>query len=148
MKKTEYKQGLVTKPVYEIGRNIAAKGRQFPTMTYMSNDLVPGSNVYVEFSWIWEVPEPNPLIGEHQHEYDQIVLHIGSDPNNPEDLGAEFEIGIDGEPITINRTHSLYLPKGLKHGPIKWRRVDKPIIEMTIVLGAGTAEAASPGGLK
>ncbi len=58
MKKAEYKHGLVTKPIYEVGRNITVKGRQFPTMTYMSNDLVPGSDVYVEFSWIWEVPEP------------------------------------------------------------------------------------------
>ena len=148
MSKKQYEKNLVTKPVYEIGRNINVKGRQFPTMTYMSSDLVPGTDNYVEFSWIWEVPEPNPLIAEHQHDYDQIVLHIGSDPGNPEDLGAEFEIGIDGEPVTINKTHSLYLPKGLKHGPVTWKRVDRPVIEMTIKLGGGSVEAVSPGGLR
>jgi len=148
MKKMEDKKILVTKPVYEVGRNVVVKGRQFPPMTYLNNELVPGCNVYVEFSWIWEVPQPNPLIFEHSHDYDQIMLHIGSDPNQPEDLGAEFEIGIEGESIAIDRTHSLYLPKGLKHGPIKWKRVDRPIIEMTIVLGAGTVEVAKLGGLK
>lgn len=148
MKETGNNKILVTKPIYEIGRNITVKNRQLPSMTYMSNELVPGCNVYVEFSWIWGVPDPNPLIMEHYHDQDQIVLHIGSDPKNPEDLGAEFEIKIDGKPFLINRTHSLYLPKGLKHGPVTWKKVDRPIIEMTIVLNAGTADAAKPGGLK
>jgi hypothetical protein len=146
--KTKYEKNVIRKPIYEVGRNIVVKGRQLPSMTYMSNELVPGCNVYVEFSWIWDVPQPNPLLLEHYHDYDQIGLHIGSDPNNPEDLGGEFEIGIGGEPFTINTTHSLYLPKGLKHGPMTWKRVDRPVLEMTIVLGAGTVEAAKPGGLK
>jgi hypothetical protein len=148
MKKSPQKKTLVTKPAYEVGRNTAVTGRRLPSMTYMSNEFVPGCNVYVEYGWIWAVPDPNPLIGEHTHDYDQIALHIGTDPKNPEDLGAEFEMVIDGEPVTINKTHSLYLPKGLKHGPVTWKRVDRPVIEMTITLGGGTAKAVSPGGLK
>ena len=148
MKKSPHKKTLITKPAYEVGRNTAVTGRRLPSLTYMSNEFVPGCNVYVEYGWIWAVPEPNPLIGEHAHDYDQIALHIGTDPRNPEDLGAEFEMIIDGEPVKINKTHSLYLPKGLKHGPITWKRVDRPVIEMTITLGGGTVEAVSPGGLK
>ena len=148
MKKSSHKMTLVTKPAYEVGRNTVVTGRRLPSMTYMSNEFVPGCDVYVEYGWIWAVPDPNPLIGEHTHEYDQIALHIGTDPKNPEDLGAEFEIVIDGEPVTINKTHSLYLPKGLKHGPVTWKRVDRPVIEMTITLGGGTVEAVSPGALK
>jgi hypothetical protein len=41
--------------------------------------------------WIYEMPDPNPHINEHIHEnYDEIVIHIGGDSNNPEDLGAEM----------------------------------------------------------
>ena len=148
MKKSSHKMTLVTKPAYEVGRNTVVTGRRLPSMTYMSNEFVPGCDVYVEYGWIWAVPDPNPLIGEHTHDYDQIALHIGTDPKNPENLGAEFEIVIDGEPVTINKTHSLYLPKGLKHGPVTWKRVDRPVIEMTITLGGGTVEAVSPGALK
>ena len=148
MKKSPQKKTLVTKPAYEVGRNTAVTGRRLPSMTYMSNEFVPGCDVYVEYGWIWAVPDPNPLIGEHTHDYDQIALHIGTDPKNPEDLGAEFEMVIDGETVTINKTHSLYLPKGLKHGPITWKRVDRPVIEMTITLGGGTVDAVSPGGLQ
>ena len=148
MKKNPPKKTLITKPAYEVGCNTVVTGRRLPSLTYMSNEFVPGCNVYVEYGWIWAVPEPNPLIGEHAHDYDQIALHIGTDPHNPEDLGAEFEMIIDGEPVTINKTHSLYLPKGLKHGPITWKRVDRPVIEMTITLGGGTVAAVAPGGLK
>ena len=148
MKKSPHKKTLVTKPAYEVGRNTVVIGRRLPSMTYMSNEFVPGCDVYVEYGWIWAVPDPNPLIGEHTHDYDQIALHIGTDPQNPEDLGAEFEIVVDGEPVTINKTHSLYLPKGTKHGPVTWKRVDRPVIEMTITLGGGTVEAVSPGALK
>ena len=148
MRESKYEKYLIKTPIREVGRNVVVKGRQLPAMTYMSNELVPGSNVYVEFSWIWDVPDPNPLIFEHSHDYDQIVVRIGSDPNNPEDLGAEVEQVVGGEPLTVDRTHALYVPKGLKHGPITWKRVDRPLIEMTIVLGAGSLEQARPGGIK
>jgi hypothetical protein len=36
-------------------------------MTLMSNDLVPGSNTYIEVCWIHRMPEPNPLILNHVH---------------------------------------------------------------------------------
>jgi hypothetical protein len=86
MNKTEYAKILVTKPLYEVGRNVAVEGRPLPSMTFMSNELVPGSDTYVEFGWIWEVPEPNPLIGERTHDYDQIV-----DKHGLKTLDADFE---------------------------------------------------------
>lgn len=146
--KKEPKITLVAKPAYEVGSNTVVTGRRLPSSTYMSNEFVPGCDVYVEYGWIWAVPDPNPLIGEHTHEYDQIALHIGTDPQNPEDLGAELEMTINGESITINKTHSVYLPKGVAHGGIRWTRVDRPVIEMTITLGGGTAESVKPGALK
>jgi len=137
MVKSQYSKYLVKKPVYETGpRNTT--GRQSPTMTYMSNDIVPGANVYLEFGWIWDMPRPNPHIPEHTHEYDEIVLHIGSDPNNPEDLGGEIEYVLGGEPLVFDTTSALFVPKGVKHGPLTWKKVTRPHIEMAIILGGGT----------
>ena len=59
-------------------------------MTYMSNDFVPGCDVYVEYGWIWAVPDPNPLIGEHTHDYDQIAYRLAGDAPNREDLGGRI----------------------------------------------------------
>lgn len=151
MAEMKYEKNLVRKPVYELGGWV--KGRQAPTMTYMSNQLVPGCNMYIELGWIYDVPEPNPHILEHSHDYEEIVLHIGGDPDNPRDLGGEIEYYLGGQPLTFDTTTALYIPKGMKHGPITWKKFTKPHIEMSIILGPGSTEEAwssrgkSPKGL-
>src|SRR3972149_2959666 len=144
----KYGKNLVKKPAREVKVTVPGKikGREFPTMTYMSNDLVPVCNVYLELGWIWDMPDPNPHILEHTHDYDEVVLHIGSDLNNPEDLGAEIEFVVGGEPLIIDKTSALFVPKGVKHGPLTWKRVDRPHIQMAIMLGAGTLAESAPGG--
>ena len=147
MSEKSYAKNLVKVPVREVSRKINVKGRTNPTLTYMSNDQVPGSNMYIEFGWIWDVPDPNPHIPEHGHDdYDEIVLHIGCDPRNPEELGAEIEFTIGEETLTIDKTSAIFVPRGVKHGPVTWKRVDKPHIQMAMVIGAGTLEEADPGG--
>ena len=84
------------------------------------------------------MPEPNPHLFEHEHAYDELVLHFGSDPENPEDLGGEIEYLIEGRPLTISTSSGLYLPRGVKHGPLIWRSFSRPHLEMTLIIGAGT----------
>lgn len=149
MAQSQYARYLVTEPLRELGAPPAppVANRQDSSMTFMSNDLVPGSNVYVEFSWVYGIPDPNPHILEHVHEdYNEIVVHIGSDPNNPHDLGGELELSMEGEPLVINKTSALYVPRGMKHGPIIWKKFSRPHLQMSIVLGAGTLAQATPGG--
>jgi len=147
MPKVDYDKYLVRKPAYEVGVQAVGKhkGHQVPSMTYMSNSLVPGSNTYVEVSWIYDVPTPNPYVFEHAHNYNEIVMHIGSDPNDPEALGGEMTIEVEGQPLTFNRTTALFLPAGTKHGPLTWQKVTRPHIEMTVMLGCGDFALASPG---
>ena len=146
----KYYKNLVQKPRYEVRTEYDdIKGRQYPTMTYMSNELVPGSNVYIEMGWVWAMPDPNPHIFEHSHDKsDEFVLHIGSDPKNPEDLGGEIEFVVGGEPLKINKTSALYVPKGVIHGPLTWKSLTRPHLQMTIIMGAGTLAEAAPAGYK
>jgi hypothetical protein len=136
---------FVERPAYEVVPAFEVLGR-IPAMTMMSNNLIPGSNMYVEAGWIIAMPDPNPCIGEHTHEYDEIVMHIGTDPGDQEDLGAEIEFMVDGKPLTIDKTSSVYVPKGVKHGPLTWKRFTRPHVEMTIMIGAGSLAEADPGG--
>ena len=119
-----------------------------PTMTLMSNDLVPGVDTYIEVGWVYEMPEPNPHIFEHNHREGcrEIVMHIGSNPDDPEDLGAEIEFVVDGQPVVFDTTSAIYVPEGVKHGPVTWNRLTRPHIQMAMVLGAGTMADADPGG--
>jgi hypothetical protein len=147
MSKINYHKNLVIKPSYEISNGDGVKGRQEPTMTLMSNDLVPGSNLYLEVGWVYEMPEPNPHIHRHEHKnFDEIVLHIGGNPDNPEDLGAEIEFTVGDEPLLFNKTSALFIPAGVRHGPVIWKNVRKPHLQMAVVLGAGNMKQADPGG--
>jgi hypothetical protein len=146
MPKKSYKQNLVDKPAYEVGEQKDIKGRQNPTMTFMSNDLVPGSNTYIEIGWIYEMPTPNPHIHAHSHDYPEIVLHIGMDPQNPEYLGGKVEFVVGDEKIVIDKTSALFIPKGVKHGPLTWKSVEKPHLQMVFMPGAGTLKESNPAG--
>ena len=145
MERTDSAKYFVARPGYEVVPAFETKGR-IPAMTLMSNNLVPGSNNYIEAGWIFAMPDPNPHIGEHTHDYDEIVMHIGIDPEDQEDLGAEIEFMLDGIPLTITKTSSVFVPRGMKHGPLTWKRFSKPHLEMTVMLGAGSLAEADPGG--
>jgi len=146
MAKKSYKMNLVQEPHYEVGGNQEIKGRQNPTMTFMSNDLVPGSNTYIEIGWVYKMPRPNPHIHDHAHNYDEIVLHLGTDPNRPEYLGARIEFVVGGEKLIIDKTSALFIPRGVAHGPLTWQKVEKPHIQMVVMPGAGTMKDSNPAG--
>jgi len=139
MAKVDYSEYMVNNPAYEAVAKIDIRGRQHPPMTYMSNRLVPGCNMYIELGWIYDIPEPNPHIFEHSHDYDEIVLHIGGDPDNPRELGGEIEYYLSGQPLRLDTTTALFVPKGVKHGPIVWKKFTSPHIEMSIILGPASA---------
>lgn len=40
-------------------------------------------------------------------------MFIGADPENPHDLGGEFEIDLDGEKHIINKTSAILVPEGI-----------------------------------
>ncbi|MFH1647663.1 MAG: hypothetical protein ABID71_08280 [Chloroflexota bacterium] len=146
MVKKSYRKNLVQEPSREVGATQLIKGRTNPTLTYMSNDLVPDSNTYIEIGWIHRMPEPNPHIHRHTHDFDEIVLHIGRDPDNPEELGGEIEFVVGGEKLTINKTSALFIPRDVEHGPLTWKKVSKPHIQMVVMLGAGSMKESDPGG--
>ena len=110
-------------------------GRTWPQRVYMSHELVPGCPLFIDIGWIWEMPHPNPALGEHSHSGDEVVLQIGTDYKNPTDLGGVMEFGLGGETLTMNKTGAIYIPGGVKHGPFICKRVDRPRIHVSITLG-------------
>ena len=141
--KFDYEQYVIRSPMREAGPNFM-EGRQSPTMTYMSRTQINVANYYIEFGWIWGIPKPN--ISEMVHNnYEEIVLHIGGDPDNPEDLGGEMEFGMGGDMLQFNTSYGMFVPKGMRHGPLNWHKVEKPFIEMAIMLGAGTVREGWEG---
>jgi len=71
---------------------------------------------------------------------EEVVLHIGGDPEAPEDLGADMEFVVGGQPLNFNTSSGLFIPRGLLHGPIKCKEYRKPHIVMAIMLGPGNVK--------
>lgn len=142
----DYNRYMITEPLRELPSPPGTTGRTSPPFTYLNNRLVPECNVYLEYGWIWEMPSPNPIEMSHAHAYDEIVLNIGADPDNPEELGGEIEAWMGGEKQVTDNTSAVFIPRNVAHGPVKWTRFEKPHIQMSLVLGTGDMRQARPGG--
>lgn len=70
----------------------------------------------------------------HAHDFDQFLCFFSSNPMNLFDFGAEIEVylGEEGEKHIVDTTSIVYIPKGLIHCPITFKRVDKPVMFMHI----------------
>jgi len=144
----DYKKYLVRKPVYEVIAGTPVKNRQEPaSMTFMNRNLVPECNIYVEGGWVWGMPDPNPHIFRHVHrDFEELVLHYGTDHEHPEELGGEIEFSVGDQPLKVDKTAIVFVPKGISHGPLIWKKYSAPHLEMAIVPGAGSLAEADPGG--
>jgi hypothetical protein len=68
----------------------------------------------------------------HKHDCAEFLYFIGGDPMNFKEFGAEVELvmgeGKEQETYIINKTTWVYVPRGLVHCPLNFKRVDKPIM--------------------
>ncbi|HJW74142.1 MAG TPA: hypothetical protein VJ787_00530 [Thermoleophilia bacterium] len=116
-------------------------GYTFPDPVYLDRDTLKEANTWLDIVWIWEIPHPPDLLGAHAHPFDEIVLLIGSNPHDLDDLGGEIEWsmgeGGDAERFVIDRTTAIYVPRGLVHGPMNFLRIDRPVLNVAIGLDCG-----------
>lgn len=84
------------------------------------------------FTVSWEcvtqpmVMDPIP----HTHEFDEYLAWMGGTAEDVFDFDAEIEmfLGEEGEKHVINKATVLYIPAGLVHCPLNYKRIGKPIL--------------------
>jgi hypothetical protein len=66
----------------------------------------------------------------HSHNYDEYLAWMGGNSEDLFNFDAEIEIvlGEEGEKHIINQSTVLYIPAGLIHCPIDFKRVGKPLL--------------------
>jgi hypothetical protein len=76
----------------------------------------------------------------HNHDFDMYLYFLGV--NGLDDFSAEIDIGfgLEREIHTITTPASVYVPKGLIHCPLHFKRVDKPILFVHAVIAAKYAK--------
>ena len=94
-----------------------------------------GLDVHIEYGTYWAAGlMGKETFGPHRHDYDQILLWMGTDTNAMGELGAEVELGLgeEGEKYMITTSTAVSLPKGLPHFPAAITRMDKRFIFMVV----------------
>ena len=115
----------------------APEGEAMKIIANLSGDLIQGSNRYL-VNWITKSPAELFGVdswdqishGPHVHKSPEILMHIGTNPDAPFDLGAEVEIcmGPEMEKHIITKSTVTYIPPNFIHCPWTVKRVDTFII--------------------
>jgi hypothetical protein len=139
MAETKYGKYIIT----ELKQNIdeaswvnpvqaAGKG-QGGRVLFLDNEVVPDA-FYVETVWCPPrglIKEPRSVAEPHKHDHDEVIAHFGTDLNDPYELNGEIELWLGDEKHILTKTCIIFIPKGLMHCPMIYRRIDKPIFTFT-----------------
>jgi quercetin dioxygenase-like cupin family protein len=112
----------------EMSPGFAAEYAKWATrILWLDNKIVPGASNLM-CSWYLR-PPPKPLEA-HTHDYAEIIGFLGSNPEDPYDLGGEIEFWLEDEKYTLTRSCFIWVPGGMKHCPMVIKRVDRPILHL------------------
>ena len=102
------------------------------------DSIVKGSNAYF-LHWVMPDVDINAdafQIGHppHIHKSAELLFHIGTNPEDPTDLGAEieFSMGEEMEKHVITKTTVVYIPPNVVHAPWRPLRIDRPFIFLEV----------------
>jgi hypothetical protein len=118
-----------------------ARGSTGPVVI-CSQDLIKNSNAVIEFGLIWRDSvagngKPDNFKPHKHDEFDEIFCLLGTDYQNPHDLGAEAEFwlgeGDELDKVNINTSACVYVPAGLAHFPLFWRNVKRPAMFVVVI---------------
>jgi len=132
----------------EFEGKVTQRAMQFDRSIY---DLAPmkieyqiiygaGTGYSLGTSWKKELPGGKTIRDlPNIHSCDEIFVFQGTNPQDQHELGGEVEFwlgeGKDAEKYMITEPTVVYIPAGLVHSPIFFRKVDKPFI-MTVIYNA------------
>ncbi len=87
---------------------------------------------YVDCVWLWKGTSEDTVEQPHVHDFDEVIGFIGSNREDPQDLGGKITIWLDDEKQVLTKTCLIFVPAGARHCPIIFNRIDKPVFFVTI----------------
>jgi hypothetical protein len=124
---------------------MAAGFMTMPPLIFLNGDKpVKGSNQFLEVVWIWDegAAAVNPDRPPHSHAFNEVFVFLGSSREDPDDLGGEVEFwlgeGKDTEKYIFTTSTAIFVPKGLVHLPMIFRKIKRPFLLVTFGVDAGS----------
>jgi hypothetical protein len=123
------------KTEYMLGPGIADH------LTWMQGKDLEGLNVNVAWGFSSQPGIWHRGIESHTHSADEVLILMGTDPNNADYLGAEIEIdlGKEEDRYIISKPSAIVCPADLPYAPIVTRWVDKSFALILINLAGDAA---------
>ncbi|MCK4274200.1 MAG: hypothetical protein KAW90_04860 [Dehalococcoidales bacterium] len=87
---------------------------------------------YVDCNWLWKGSAEDTAEESHAHDFDEVIGFIGSNREDPHDLGGEITIWLDDEKQVLTKSCLIFIPAGIRHCPIRFNRIDQPVFFVTI----------------
>jgi len=128
---TKLKQNIVDAPWTNVVEPIPKE--QGLRVLWLDNEVVPGA-FYLETVWAFPrglIKEPRSVAEPHKHDYDEVLAMFGTDFDDPYELNGEVEFWLGDEKHILTKTCIIFIPRGLMHCPLIYRRIDKPIFTFT-----------------
>jgi hypothetical protein len=122
------------RPVMARMQDSIMKGSHFYLIHWMMPDFISDMKMDWDFKYAGHPP--------HIHKDAELLFHIGTDPENPMDLGAEviMYLGPELEEHHITRTCCIYIPPNFIHSPWKPVKTVRPWIFIEINQGPSHTE--------
>jgi hypothetical protein len=102
-------------------------------LLWMDDTKVKGASFYMECIWLWGGRTTSGTTEEpHVHAFDEVIGFISSDENDPQNLDARMEIILGDETHFLTKSCLMYIPAGMKHCPLTFREVNRPVFFFTL----------------
>jgi hypothetical protein len=121
---------------YFVKEPIVTRGGFFPVIVANGAKEFNGAEFSLRVHYI---AEPGILVKEpHAHDFEQFYFFFGADLSNIKEFEAEveFSLGEEGEKHIINVPTAVHVPAGMIHGPMDFKKIQKPIIFIDTLLSA------------
>jgi hypothetical protein len=98
----------------------------------LDDEIIKGS-FHMGFVWALGTSSQKQDLEAHTHDFNEVLGWIGTDWKNPRDLGGEIEFWLEDEKYIIKNSCIIFIPKGMKHCPLKDLKVDRPFIHFGVI---------------
>ncbi|MBR4231992.1 MAG: hypothetical protein IKR95_02145 [Oscillospiraceae bacterium] len=124
--------------VHEPSHYTAEDSKRYKTFAdrilYIDSNILPEA---FQMNTVWyHGPFPAGGRSEHTHDFPELLGYYSSDPDDPDDLGAEVEFAIEGERHILTKSTMIFIPPGVKHLPIALRNIRRPVFHFGVCLNS------------
>jgi hypothetical protein len=132
MEETKYGKYILTEQILPKKLQEMANDpeKRVARVLFLDNKIIPGA-FYLSSGWWLKATGSDTTPPAHSHDFDEVLAFLGSNPDDPLDLGGEVELWLGDEPHLIQKSCLVFIPAGLVHCPLKVLKVDRPILHFS-----------------